>query len=79
MVSINPSSRGDDNSSRNTADRAAVIVRKDHLDQIACDLNDLITLVTAEISTPAATAGELRRIIRQVRNLQTKQTGTSKL
>lgn len=79
MVQSGTSSKGDDNSTGNKADRAAIIVRKADLENITAEVNDLLTVITAELSNPTHTATELRKILLRLRALQTKKTGTASL
>lgn len=76
MVRANTSSKGDDNSSRNSGS-AAIIIRKADLDRAVSDLNDAITVLTAGLVS-GSMVGELRRVHRQLVNLQKKQTGTTR-
>lgn len=78
MVPTDTHSKGDDNPSNDPTGRTAIIVRKADLDKATENLNDLITLVLAEITSPSNTAREMRKIYQQLRNLQTKKTGTAR-
>lgn len=54
----------------------SIIVRKSDLDAVVAGINDLVTLSVAEIISPEQVSRDLRKIYRQLVNLQTNKTGT---
>lgn len=75
-------SQGDDTAANNrhdnnTALASAVIVRREHLDRVHADLNDLAVMSGAELYTREQVTAEIRRIRRYVANLTTSRSGTA--